>query len=176
MSELRKATTDHPYFLSIPVVGWIDVFTRQRYCDKIIESLTFCTQNKGLEIFAYVIMPSHLHMVARSLKSDLNHIVRDFKSFTSKEIIKQVKNEPGESRKEWMIEIFQAYAKRYKQNTNYMFWQKTNFPVELSYPAILDQKIDYIHRNPVAAGYVIEPEAWYYSSACPLSPLKVSEL
>lgn len=54
MSELRKANTDHAYFLTLTVVGWIDVFTRQRYNDEIIKSLTFCMDQKGLEVFEYV--------------------------------------------------------------------------------------------------------------------------
>ena len=57
MSELRKANTDYSYFLTLTVAGWIDIFTRQRYNDKIIESLKFCVEHKGLDIFAYVIMP-----------------------------------------------------------------------------------------------------------------------
>ncbi len=173
MSELRKANTDHSYFLTLTVVGWIDIFARQRYSDEIIESLKFCTEKKGLEIFAYVIMPSHIHMVARCLKGNLNEVLRDFKSFTAKKILHLIENEPGESRREWLLHMFKYYATFQKQNANYMFWEKTNHPIELSYPAIGKQKVEYIHNNPVTAGYVVDPASWYYSSACATSPLKV---
>ena len=173
MSELRKANTDYPYFLTLSVVGWIDVFTRQRYNDKIIESLKYCVEHKGLEIFAYVIMPSHIHLVARSLAGNLNEVLRDFKSFTAKEVLRMIESEPGESRREWLLHMFKYYAEFQKQNTTYMFWQKTNHPIELNYPSIVDQKIDYVHNNPVEAGYVVERGSWYYSSACVSSPLKV---
>lgn len=63
MSELRKAINDKPYFVTFTVVGWIDVFTREDYCSTIIESLEFCRKNKGLRIYAYVIMPGHIHAV-----------------------------------------------------------------------------------------------------------------
>ncbi|MDW7695062.1 hypothetical protein R9C00_29275 [Flammeovirgaceae bacterium SG7u.111] len=53
-----------------------------------------------------------------------------------------------------------------------MFWQKTNYPIELSTPYLVDQKIEYVHENPVAAGIVLEPEMYVYSSANPLSRLK----
>jgi len=175
MSELRKANTNHTYFLTLTVVGWIDIFTRQRYNDKIIKSLKFCTVHKGLDIFAYVIMPSHIHLVARCLKGNLNEVLRDFKSFTAKEILKMVESEAGESRREWLLHMFKYHAKFEKQNTTYMFWQKTSHPIELSYPSIIDQKIDYVHNNPLEAGYVVEPSAWLYSSACVSSPLEVME-
>lgn len=78
MSELRKANTDLAYFLTLTVVGWIDIFTRNRYNEIIINSLKYCQFNKGLDIFAYVIMPSHLHLVARNLEEKLNMVIRDF--------------------------------------------------------------------------------------------------
>jgi putative transposase len=66
MSELRKANTDYCYFITFTVVGWIDVFTRSRYSDVILESLAYCQENKGLEVFEFVIMPSHVHLIVRS--------------------------------------------------------------------------------------------------------------
>ena len=87
MSELRKANTDATYFLTFTVVGWIDIFTRSRYCDVIMDSLEYCIENKGLDVFAYVIMPSHIHMVARNLDADLSGIIRDFKSHTAKSTV-----------------------------------------------------------------------------------------
>jgi REP element-mobilizing transposase RayT len=175
MSELRKANTDYPYFITLTVAGWIVIFTRKCYCDVIIDSWKYCMERKGLEIFAYVIMPSHIHMVARSLNGDLNKILRDSKSFTSKKILGMIEQMPGESRGEWLLHMFKYFAKYQKQNETYSFWQKTNHPIELNYPEIIDHKIEYIHNNPVEAGYVINPESWYYSSACSVSPLKVLE-
>jgi putative transposase len=173
MSELRKANTDYPYFATLTVVGWIDVFTRKRYCDLLLENLRYCINYKGLIIYAYVIMPGHIHLVARQTEGRLDALLRDFKSYTAKEIIKMVTNERGESRRDWLIHMFKYFAKYKRQNAEYMFWQKTSHPTELSYPRIIDQKIDYIHNNPVVAGYVTEPEAWIYSSACPYKLLQV---
>lgn len=173
MSELRKATTDHPYFITISVVGWVDVFTRQSYNDVLIQSLAFCIHNKNLEIYAYVIMPSHIHMIVRSPQATLPSILRDFKSFTAKKIISIIKHESGESRKEWMLHVFEYHARFRKQNEKYMFWQKTNYRIELNYPSIFHQKMDYIQNNPVKAGYVTDSNTWYYSSSCSQSPLKI---
>ena len=62
----RTAKTDHPYFVTLTTVNWIDLFTRRLYNDFIIENLTYCQQNKKLNVYAYVIMTNHLHMVANA--------------------------------------------------------------------------------------------------------------
>ena len=177
MSELRKANTDLPYFITLTVVDWIDVFTRQVYCDKIIDSLRFCVEKKGLIVFEYIIMPSHIHMIAQSLEGNLNLILRDFKSFTSKQIINEIKvNHQYESRSKWLLHMFEFNAKYYRQNSEYMFWQKTNHPIELISSYIQHQKTEYIRNNPVEAGLVTDGEFWQYSSANPNSPLKISSM
>lgn len=176
MSELRKANTNYPYFLTFTIVGWIDLFTRNRYYDLIVENLNYCIKNKGLEVFAYVIMPSHVHLIARQMDNKLAEIIRDFKSFTAKSIIDLIEKEQGESRKEWLLHLFKYYAKHQQQNSNYRIWQKTNHPIELNYNEIIDEKVTYIHENPVAAGLVISPEHWVYSSACLQNSVSLAEL
>lgn len=173
MSELRKANTDQAYFITLSVVGWIDIFSRSRYADIIINSFEFCRKNKGFEIFAYVIMPSHIHFIARSLQSNMANILRDIKAFTAKQILFSIENENGESRKEWLLHMFKYYAKYKQQNKKYQFWQKTNYPTEILNHKMLIQKIDYIHNNPVTAGLVTRAETWTYSSANPFSIFKV---
>ena len=88
--DQRKA-----YFLTLTVVGWIDVFTRRNHKLIVINSLQYCQKHKGLTIFGYCLMPSHLHVISRA-ESDysLSDILRDFKKFTSKAIIKEILNEP----------------------------------------------------------------------------------
>ena len=173
MSELRKANTDYSYFITFTVVGWIDVFTRMDYCDIVINNLKYCQQYKEMELYAYVIMPSHIHLIARHKEGKLNEIIRDFKSVTAKEIIKEILNSGIESRKEWMLAMFKDYASKLRQNKEYMFWQKTHHPTELFNPKVMNQKIDYIHNNPVEAGYVNSPENYLYSSACSCPKIEV---
>ncbi len=172
MSELRKAQNNATYFLTLTTVGWIDVFNRQEYINELINNLKFCQDNKGLELFAYVIMSSHIHLVARREGGKLNELLRDFKSFTAKRIIQLVEDNNKESRKEWMLHLFKYYAKYQKQNTKYQFWQKTNHPIELFSAKVIQQKIDYIHQNPVETGIVNEAQNYIYSSANPFSEIK----
>ena len=174
MSELRKANTDHPYFITLTIVGWIDLFTRERYCEIMIDSLKYCIVNKGLRLFEYVIMPSHIHLIAQHLEGKLPDVLRDMKSFTAKEILKAIK-EPGESRRDWLLYLFRNFATGKKQNREFMLWNKTNHPIELSWSEIYDQKVAYLVMNPVVSGYTIDESTWKYSSASSISPLKLTD-
>src|SRR5690349_16030968 len=100
---------DKLHFLTLQVVDWVDVFTRQKYRDILIENLKYCQENKGLEIYAYVIMSNHVHLLVKSEKEELSNLLRDFKSYTSKKIIEEINN-CNESRKEWMLQIFKNAA------------------------------------------------------------------
>ncbi|MFY0602055.1 MAG: transposase [Cyclobacteriaceae bacterium] len=180
MSELRKANTDHAYFLTFTVVGWIDLFTRKECCDIIINSMKFCQQNKELEIYAYVIMPSHIHMIARRKNGLMSDLIRDIKSYTAKEIVRFVSEDSRESRKtglatQWLLHMFRYHAKYQKQNKEFQIWQKSNHPIELHSNEVFDQKIEYIHLNPVTSCIVKEPECYVYSSANPESPLQTTQ-
>jgi len=82
------------YFISFATVNWIDVFTRNEYRDILLESWKHCQKEKGLEIFGWCIMPSHVHMIVSSHDSKLEDIIRDMKSFTSRKIREAITNHP----------------------------------------------------------------------------------
>ena len=113
-SGYQIKSQESAYYLTFQIVFWIDIFSRKVYRDIIIESLRHCQQHKGLGVFAYVIMSNHVHLLVRAENGNLSDIVRDFKKFTSKEIIKAIEN-GTESRKEWMLKLFQYAAKRQKK-------------------------------------------------------------
>lgn len=154
------------YFVTFTVVGWIDIFTRQVYKDVIIDSLKYCQKEKGLILHAYVIMSNHLHLIISASNGYmLSDIIRDFKKYTAKAIIKLIKAEP-ESRRSWMLQQFKQYAGQHSRNKTYQFWQHdNNHYVELESNNFTQQKLDYIHQNPVKAGIVYRAEDYVYSSA-----------
>ena len=176
MSEHLKAHKEGTlYFCTLTVVGWADVFTRARNAEVIIESLAYCQAQKGLELFAYALMPSHLHLIARVQEGRLSDVLRDFKSFTAKRLLELIGHEAGESRKEWLMRLFREAALGTKQNQELMFWQKSMHPIEITHAAMYEQKVAYIHGNPVAEGLVTLPEHYAWSSAHPESPLTMYE-
>jgi putative transposase len=154
------------YFVTFTVIQWIDVFIRKDYRDIFIESLKFCQQKKGLELYAYCIMSSHIHMILGTEgKQKLEDIIRDLKKFTATKIIHNIKNNSFESRKEWLIEMMENAGSKNKNNIRYQFWQQHNQPIELSDNQSIDNTLEYIHNNPVESGFVLSPEEYLYSSA-----------
>ena len=154
------------YFVSFAVVGWLDVFTRNEYKDLVLESLEFCQKNKAMEIHAWCIMTNHVHLIFRSLENQKPELLLgDFKRFTSSSIIKAIQENPKESRKEFLLDFFKMVAAKSSNTTNYQFWRHDNKPIELWSNEVIQQKIDYIHNNPVEEGIVFRPEDYKYSSA-----------
>ena len=153
-----------PHFITVTVVDWIDVFTRKTYKDVVIESLDYCIQNKGMILFGYVIMSNHIHMIIQSQEATLSDLIRDFKKFTAKSILKKIQNSP-ESRREWMLERFKLATESHSRNKNYQLWQYGNHPEEVYSNKFMWSKLDYIHLNSVRAGIVEKASNYVYSSA-----------
>ena len=152
------------YYLTLRVIDWVDVFTRKSYRDVVLESFSFCQEKKGLNVFAYVIMSNHLHVIASAEQGNLPDVIRDFKKYTAISILRMIQQEP-ESRRDWMLKRFEFMAQRHVRNSQYQFWAQHNHAIELLSPQFTKQKLTYIHQNPVRAGWVEKPEDWLYSSA-----------
>jgi len=154
------------YFVSFAVQGWGDVFTRNEYKNILVDNLKYCQENKRLEIFAWCIMTNHVHLIIRAIgENRLQDILRDYKKHTSKAIIQAIQKNIQESRKDWLLNQF-------KTSEGYPRLVRICNP----YPGIKgrkdkcrkknnEQKIDYIHMNPVEEGLVFKPEDYVYSSA-----------
>ncbi len=156
------------YFVTFTVINWIDFFIRDVYRDVFVDSVKHCQQKKGLEVYAWCIMPSHIHMIIGTAgELPLEGIIRDMKSHTSKSYRKLLEDKEalGESRREWMYWMMQRAGRKNANNNDFQFWQQHNQPEVLDNNKIMDQKLEYIHNNPVKAGFVDRPEAWLYSSA-----------
>ena len=151
--------------MSFATVNWIDVFTRQQYFDILVESINYCRAEKGLELYAYCFMPNHVHFVFRSANGQPMELLRDFKRHTAKKIIEAIGNNPQESRKEWLLWMFERAGTKARNVSKYKFWQHHNKPIELWSTSVIKQKIDYIHKNPIESGFVTNAVDWKYSSA-----------
>ena len=166
MSRYRIHDQFGRYFLTMSVVDWVDVFSRKEYRDILIESLRYCQANKGLEVNAYVIMTNHVHLIAQA-RGDLalSNILSDFKKFTAKAILNEIREHPQESRREWMLHRFAFRGRTNFGQRENQFWQGGNHPIELYSLPFIAQKLEYIHQNPVKAGWVREAKHYSYSSA-----------
>ena len=121
-------------------------------------------------------MPSHIHLIAKTEGDvSLSDMLRDFKSYT-KQIIKMIEESPTKSRREWLLYMFEFYGNKNAHNVKYQFWQQNNHAFDLFSNKFIDQKVNYIHNNPVEARIVTEPHFYVYSSAYQFTDLKLAEL
>ena len=164
------------YFISFATFGWLDVLTRREYKDIVVDSLRYCQEKKGLELFEWVIMTNHVHLLARALPSyELAAIMRDMKKFTSGSIHKAIQDNPTESRREWMLKLLEDAGRANAANAGFQLWQQNNQPLLMDTVEAFDRAADYIRDNPVKEGYVEQAEGYLYSSAHEPGLLKLSE-
>lgn len=167
MSEKYKIRDqEKAYFITFSTAYWIDVFTRSEYVEIVIESLKHCQKEKGLEIYAWCLMSNDIHLiVGRQKEQKIEDIIRDFKKYTSVHIARAIEENNQESRKEWILWMLKRAGEKSGKHQKYMFWMNEYHPVELTSIEITQQKLNYLHYNPVKAGLVDEPWEYRYSSA-----------
>jgi len=86
------------YFVSFATVYWIDVFVRDEYSQCMVGSLDYCRKNKGLEIYCWCIMPSHMHLIIRAKEGNPEIVLGKFKEHTSKAVRKLIEENVQKSR------------------------------------------------------------------------------
>ena len=151
------------HFVTFTVVNWIDLFIRDDYKKILLDSLSYCIENKGLQVHAYCIMTSHVHLILSS-ENNLSDVIRDFKSHTSRKLKESIQTNMYESRREWLLWMFERAGKKNKRNGSFQLWQQHNHPIQLDTEEKLTQRIKYVHENPMVAGFVDDPNSWIWSS------------
>jgi REP element-mobilizing transposase RayT len=138
--QIKDANALH--FLTFQIVDWVDIFTRKVYKDIVIDSFRYSIDNKGFEVFAYVIMSNHIYLIANSRNGSLSETIRDIKKFTSRRILETIHDIP-ESRKIWILNRFKFNASHLKANQYYQVWTHENHAVILYSPEFIKKKIEY---------------------------------
>ena len=107
-----------------------------------------------------------MHLVFRSIKGQKPELLLgDLKRFTSKISVKSIQENARESSKEFLLDFFKKAAEKSSNVKNYQFWRHDNKPIELWSNKVIQQKIEYVHNNPVAEGLVYKAEDYVYRSA-----------
>jgi putative transposase len=174
MTEVYKMHPKGLYFVTLTVVGGIDVFTRSEYCDLLVDILNHSIEHKRLRVYEYAIMPSQLHLIADVEQGNLPKVLRDLKSNSAKQILRAIAEHPEESRREWLLRMFHFFAHRYQNNSEHHFWQFGNQPVALEKFVKKDEKLPSALDGLIKAGMVDRPEHYVYCSAYPGQRVKLS--
>ncbi|WP_169331278.1 REP-associated tyrosine transposase [Balneola vulgaris] len=155
-----KFHEDHyPYFITYTVVGGVPIFDDPILSKVIIDSLKFMTAEFEIVLYSYVIMHNHIHMIVES--NSIAEKIRRVKSFTARKIIDSLEFR-NRSNILYRIKLFRV---TFKESSQYQFWQEGSHPIQINNDKKLISCIEYIHNNPVKAGFVEKPEHWLYSSA-----------
>ena len=163
MSDRYKVHEDtNFYMVTSSIIDWMPVFVSGETCRVITGSLDYCRKNKGLKVFAYVVMPTHFHAVlACETSRELSNVMRDFKRYTNRALIRILEQQHCRI----ALSVFRSAGLDAKGNTGYKLWQDAYHPKALYSEAVLRQKIEYIHQNPVRKGLVEKASDWLFSSA-----------
>ena len=146
-----------PSFFTATNLNWLPLLQPDKYKDIIINSLSFLAVQKRVMVFAFVIMGNHLHLIWQVQPGHKPEAVqRDFLKFTGQQIKFDLQQHNS-----MFLEQFKVNAK----DRMYQFWERNALSIELRNRAVFEQKLDYLHYNPVKAGLCILPEEYYYSSA-----------
>jgi REP element-mobilizing transposase RayT len=106
-----------------------------------------------------VVLDNHLHLVVAG--DNLGKIIKEFKSYTARDIVQKAKKED----KGWLLSQLKFHKSEYKKESRYQVWQEGFHPKMITSEEMFEQKVDYIHHNPVRTGMVEKAEDWLYSSA-----------
>ena len=160
MGRSRYTITEpqQPHFVTLTVLHWIPVFTRPDTVGILLDSLRYLSGD-GLKVYAWVVLENHCHFVLQSKALDRD--IARLKSWTAKRLIQYL----ADHNVRQILEQLAFYKKAYKEDRGYQFWQEGVHPELIQGQAMMRQKVEYIHQNPVKRGYVDEAVHWRYSSA-----------
>ena len=148
-----------PYFLTATTNNWLPLFSNPDIAGILIDSLKFLISHQRIKLFAYVIMENHLHMVASG--ENLSKEIGNFKTYTARQSIDYYQR----NQLKWILCQLALEKLNSSVKREYQFWQEGSHPQRIVDEKMLQQKVDYIHNNPVHRGYVDVAEHWRYSSA-----------
>jgi len=150
---------DAPHFITCTVVNWQPLFTRPEHVQIILESLRWLQENAALQLFGYVIMENHLHLIAGA--DNMTRVIARFKSFTARRIIDRLIATNAES----LLHQLSFSKLPHKHDREYQLWQEGSHPQAIQSDEMMRPKLEYMHYNPVRRVYIAEPAHWRYSSA-----------
>lgn len=158
-SRFKFYELHYPYYITSSVVEGLPLFMNPHITNIILRSLVYIQQNNKVTLNAYVIMPNHIHLIAEHEK--LPDMLARFKSYTARSIIDHLKMKNNRR----MLARLKYGKRNHHRNSEYQVWQEGLHPKQLFTAEMVEQKVNYIHFNPVKAGFVDGPKDWRYSSA-----------
>lgn len=158
-TRYRIFETEYLYFMTCTVVGWLPLFTRPEAVQILFDSWRFLQQHRNFRLYGYVVLENHLHLLASA--PELAAAMKSFKMYTARQLVDLLEKHSAQV----LLRQLQALKLRHKHHSDYQIWQEGSHPKQVFTDAMMRQKLEYSHNNPVKRGYVDDPLHWRYSSA-----------
>ena len=157
ISTMQTYPTYWPEFYTATTLEWKPLLAKDKYKHLIIQSLQYLVLNKKITLYAFVLMKNHIHLIWQVQPGRTpSQVQHSFLKFTAQQIKSDLKlHHPLE------VEQFKVNAK----DREYQFWERNSLGIEICSTKVFNQKLNYLHWNPVKAGLCTLPEEYYYSSA-----------
>lgn len=150
---------ENPQFITITNLNGLPLLQRDEYKEIIIDAIIYRVKKKLVRIYAFVIMPNHMHLIWHLPKNDrYNSFQRDFLKFTARQILAKMKVNK---------DPFLNFLKVKSCDRKYQIWKRNSLSIELFNDQIFFQKMEYIHSNPTQTKWDLSflPEQYRWSSA-----------
>ncbi|WP_339607324.1 transposase [uncultured Roseivirga sp.] len=147
-------------FFTATILKWKPIFFNQLYRTIILDSLNFLVEAKRMKVYGFVIMPNHIHIIWQVQEGHkLKNVQRDFMKYTSQQIQKDLRTNHPDLHHEFEVNL---------KDRKYQLWQRNPLSIDLYGRNVIEQKLEYIHNNPVQGKWMLsnEPASYPYSSAC----------
>lgn len=147
------------YFWTSTILEWKHLLSNDSLMDIIISSLHYLSRKKLVEVYGFVIMPNHIHLLWKLLKMNKkekpNASFQKFAAHTIQDIIKT-----------YPIINFEKYQVN-EYDREYRLWQRDPAAILITCKEMLEHKLKYIHNNPLQEHWslVNRPEDYKYSSS-----------
>ncbi len=158
-SRYKFHEVHYPYFSTSSIMGGLPLFMNPSITKIVLDALCYLQNENEVMLYGYVMMPNHLHLIAED--KELSRKLRAFKSFTGRAIIDHMK----EKHNQRLLRQLKSKKLKNHRDSEHQVWQEGLHPKQIFTQEIMVQKLEYIHFNPVKAGFVVNPVHWRYSSA-----------
>jgi len=144
-------------FFTVTCLNWQTLLKEDKHKQIILDSLAFLTKDQRIWLYAYVIMPNHMHILWRKQNDWIEkNVQQNFLKYTAQQIkFSLLKDNPNELAK---------YTST-QSDRQFQFWERRPYRTRIFTRAVAEQKINYMHFNPVKAGLCKLPEDYLFSSA-----------
>lgn len=151
--------TSHSYFFTASIYKWKNLLLETNHKNIIIDSLKYLVNQKRIKLYAFVIMPNHIHLIWQMCNDHKKEDVqRDFLKYTAQMMKFNLKVHYPINLEEYKVN---------QKGRAYQFWQNRPLSIELYSESVFEQKLDYIHNNPIQEKWQLctLAEEYEYSSA-----------